>query len=73
MDTKNKDTQQLTSLQSSPVNDLREMLKNSITNKNNEQVLSAEALQIISELPNLSYIRAKVLMFPISESKTNES
>ena len=34
---------------------------------NNEQVLSAEALQILNELPNLSFMRAKVLMFPIND------
>lgn len=33
----------------------------------NEQVLSAEALQILNELPTLSFVRANVLMFPINE------
>jgi len=37
------------------------------------QVLSAEALQVLDELPNLSFMRAKVLMFPIinNNSKLN--
>lgn len=67
VDEKSKQPQILS--QSSPVNDLKEMLKNSINNNNSEQVLSAEALQIISELPNLSFIRAKVLMFPHNNAK----
>jgi hypothetical protein len=37
------------------------------------QVLSAEALQVLDELPNLSFMRAKVLMFPIINIKTDSN
>lgn len=36
------------------------------------QVLSAEALQILSELPKLSFMRAKVLMFPLKSTLDDE-
>lgn len=34
-----------------------------------EQVLSAQALQVLSELPDLSFMRSKRLMFPLSQTK----
>ncbi|CAG2100489.1 unnamed protein product [Medioppia subpectinata] len=44
----------------------------SVTNLNTDsnQTLSAEAIQVLDELPNLSFMRAKVLMFPISSIKS---
>lgn len=41
------------------------------TNRMNEQVLSAEALQILNELPNLSMMRAKVLLYPMVGNNNN--
>lgn len=43
------------------------------TNRMNEQVLSAEALQILNELPNLSMMRAKVLLYPLVGNNNNRS
>jgi len=59
-------------------NDLMQQILSSVGNTssismsqtNGNQVLSAEALQVLDELPNLSFLRAKVLMFPIN-IKTN--
>lgn len=51
--------------QDSSIVDLKKMMVDG--GNNNEQVLSAEALQILNELPNLSFMRAKVLMFPIND------
>lgn len=51
----------------SSVNDLRKMLQNTIAKTNNEQVLSAEALHILNELPRLNFARANVLMWNVNE------
>ena len=36
-----------------------------------EEELSDEAIEVLDRLPNLSYMRSRVLMFPLSQSATN--
>jgi len=43
----------------------------SVAKSGGNHVLSAEALQVLQELPNLSFMRAKVLMFPLIDVKSS--
>lgn len=47
------------------VKQLLSNIKSTSASTDANQTLSAEALQVLDELPNLSFMRAKVLMFPI--------
>ena len=39
-------------------------------NGNSTQILSVEALQLLNDLPDLSFMRTKGLMFPVKEHST---